>query len=72
MAEAKKWCNEMCERIWRYILMQLTQPSTYRGLALIATAVGITAAPELYEAITAAGLLVSGIIGAAFPDKVKP
>jgi len=71
MAEAKKWCNAMCDRIWHYILIQFTQPSTYRGLALIATAIGITMAPELYEAITAAGLLVSGIIGAAFPDNTK-
>jgi hypothetical protein len=54
-----------------YFLKQFQQTSTWRGLVLIATALRITLEPAQAEAITAAGLLVSGLIAALFPDEVK-
>lgn len=47
----------------RYLLDRLKEPSTWRGLALLATAAGVTLTPEQMQAIVAAGLAASGLIG---------
>lgn len=52
-----------------YLIAQLQQPSTWRGLVLVITAFGVKLAPEMMDAIVFAGLLLAGGIGAAFPDK---
>lgn len=52
-----------------YLRARLLEPSTWRGLVLISTALGAVLTPEQQEAIVTAGLLVAGLIGAAFPDK---
>ena len=52
-----------------YLQARLLEPSTWRGLVLISTALGAMLTPEQQEAIVTAGLLVAGLIGAAFPDK---
>lgn len=44
------------------ILEKLTENSTWRGLILIATAVGVKIEPELQEAILVAGLGLVGLI----------
>ena len=64
--------SERWARAKAYILAQLNQSSTWRGLTLVATASGIGVKPEHSEAITAAGLLVAGLIATLFPDDVKP
>lgn len=52
-----------------YLLARLQEPSTWRGLVLIATALGAVLSPDQQEAIVTAGLLVAGLIGAAVPDQ---
>lgn len=44
-----------------YLLDRLAENSTWRGLILVATAVGLKLEPEHQEAIVAAGL---GLVGA--------
>jgi len=56
-----------------YLLARAQEPSTWRGLVLIATALGVVLSPDQQEAIVAGGLLVAGLIGAAVPDaKIRP
>lgn len=52
-----------------YFLARAKEPSTWRGLFLMLTAVGIPVAPQLAEAIVTAGLGVVGLIGVIAPDK---
>ena len=52
-----------------YFLARAKEPSTWRGLFLLLTAVGIPVAPQLAEAIVTAGLGVAGLIGVVSPDK---
>ncbi len=46
-----------------FILGRLREASTWRGLVLVATALGVKVSPELSDAIVAAGLGLAGIIG---------
>ena len=53
----------------RQLLEQLKQPSTWRGLVLLSSAFGFAVRPDVGEAIIAAGLALSGLIGVlAGPD----
>ena len=52
-----------------YILARAKEPSTWRGLILLLTALGIPVAPELANAIVTIGLAAAGAIGIATPDK---
>ena len=52
-----------------YILARMKEPSTWRGLTLLLTALGIPLAPGVSDAIIAAGLGIAGLIGALTPDK---
>lgn len=52
-----------------YIISRALEPSTWRGLVLIASALGAALSPDQKEAIVTGGLLLAGIIGAAVPDK---
>jgi hypothetical protein len=52
-----------------YILDRAKEPSTWRGLVLILTAIGVPMAPAMADAVVAAGLAVAGLIGAALPDR---
>lgn len=45
-----------------YILTRLTESSTWRGLIMLATALGVKVAPDQAEAIITAGLAVVGLI----------
>ena len=56
-----------------YLLARLQEPSTWRGLVLIATALGAVLSPDQQEAIVSGGLLLAGLIGSALPDaKSRP
>ncbi len=44
------------------------QPSTWRGLVMIATSFGVVLSPETMEYIVAAGTGIAGLIGAATND----
>jgi len=51
-----------------YLLGRAREASTWRGLTLFLTAVGVPLAPALAEAIVTAGLGVAGLIGVLVPD----
>lgn len=51
-----------------YLLARLREPSTWRGVFLLATALGVTISPEQQNAIVALGLAVVGAVGAFLPD----
>jgi hypothetical protein len=53
----------------RYVLARAQEGSTWRGLALIAGVVGAKLEPSQAEAFVLAGLAVSGVIGALFPER---
>lgn len=46
-----------------YILDRAREPSTWRGIILLLTALGVPMAPALSEAIVSTGLAVAGLIG---------
>ena len=52
-----------------YILDRIKEASTWRGIILMLTAVGIPIAPVMADSIICAGLAVAGLIGAFSPDK---
>jgi len=52
-----------------YILARAKEPSSWRGLFLILTAIGVPIAPEMANAIITIGLGIAGAIGVAAPDK---
>lgn len=53
----------------KYALTRLAEASTWRGLALLGTSIGITLDPSQIEAFVAIGLAVSGFVGVSMPDK---
>ena len=52
-----------------YIFERLREPSTWRGLAALATAFGLKAAPEMQEAVIGTGLTVIGLINVIRKEK---
>lgn len=50
------------------LIARLKDPSTWRGLVMIATACGAALSPEQWEAIVTGGLMVVGLIGASISD----
>ena len=54
----------------KYIVDRLKEPSSWRGLVMIATAFGVSINPELLDSIIAAGTGLAGVIGFVFKDKV--
>lgn len=53
----------------QYILDRAKEPSSWRGLMLILTAIGVPLAPAMADAIISVGLAVAGLIGVASADK---
>jgi hypothetical protein len=53
----------------QYVLDRAKEASTWRGVILILTAVGVPVAPAMADSIVAAGLAIAGLVGAAMPDK---
>lgn len=65
--------NDRLEKLLRYLAEQGKQPSTWRGLIGVVT--GLTAwnvSPEKAAAIITVGIFAAGLVGALFPDRVKP
>jgi len=52
-----------------YLLSRAKEPSTWRGAILFLTAIGVPIAPQLQEAIIAAGLGLAGLVGVLTPDR---
>lgn len=53
----------------QYMLERAKEPSTWRGVVLLLTAVGVPISPDLIEPIVSVGLAVSGLIGILTADK---
>lgn len=51
-----------------YAIKRLKEPSTWRGLILLATSAGIVISEEMSGQIVAFGLGLAGLVGALFSD----
>ena len=51
-----------------YLLERAKEPSTWRGLVYLLTALGVPLAPAMAESIITAGLAMAGLIGVATAD----
>lgn len=52
-----------------YLLDRLEEPSTWRGIVMLATALGLHLDPALADQIITAGVAVVGALGALIPDR---
>jgi hypothetical protein len=50
----------------KWVIDQLKQPSTWRGITMLATSMGIAIKPALMEQIVVTGTAVAGLIGVIF------
>jgi len=55
----------------RFIIARLKEASTYRGAALILTAMGVMLRPEVADAIVAFGMAAAGLAGVLMPDAAE-
>jgi len=53
----------------KYLMDRCREPSTWRGIMLVATAAGARISPEWSEAIITLGIALSGGIGIVTSDK---
>lgn len=53
----------------RYILERLKEPSTWRGIVLVLTSLGVGINPDAVAYIVSAGTGVAGLIGVFTKDK---
>lgn len=51
-----------------YMLERLKEPSTWRGITLLLTALGVPLAPGVSDAIISLGLAITGLIGVVTKD----
>jgi hypothetical protein len=54
-----------------FIKKRLNEQSTWKGLILILTSLGVTLSPEQQNAIVSVGLGLVGLINTFFPSKDK-
>lgn len=47
----------------RYLLERMQEPSTWRGLVMLATGLGVAISPETIEQVVVAGTAITGLIG---------
>ena len=52
----------------KYVIERAKEPSTWRGLIMLLTAVGVNISPDMIEYIIGAGMGLAGIAGAVLPD----
>lgn len=52
-----------------YLIERLTESSTWRGIILMLTSLGVGISPELAAAIVPAGIGLAGIVGVLTKDK---
>ena len=52
-----------------YLIQRAKEPSTWRGIVMVLTAIGVPIAPDLSEAIVSMGLAAAGLIGVVTADK---
>lgn len=56
-------------KIWNYIFVRLQEPSTWRGIVLLATGLGANLSSESQSQIVTVGLSLTGLIGMFAPEK---
>lgn len=61
----------MLSNVGSYLLARLREPSTWRGLVLVATAFGMVLDPVQSYAIVSLGLALAGGTAVITPDKLK-
>lgn len=54
-----------------YLIARLQEPTTWRGLVLVLTSLGVSLSPEQLQTIVSVGLGIAGLIGALAPDPGK-
>ncbi|MBP6564057.1 MAG: hypothetical protein KA200_00430 [Burkholderiales bacterium] len=54
-----------------YILNRLREPSSWRGIFALGTALGVSLSPDQQNAIIALGLALIGAVGVFLPDAKK-
>lgn len=54
-----------------YLLERAKEPSTWRGVVLMLTAIGVPIAPAMADAIISTGLALAGLIGVVTADGAK-
>lgn len=54
-----------------FFLNRLKEPSTWRGLVLVATSFGMHLSPDQSYAIASLGLALAGFVGTVSPDRVR-
>ena len=45
-----------------FLLHRLKEPTTWGGISAVLTAIGVSIAPDLWEAIVAAGVAIGGVV----------
>jgi hypothetical protein len=55
----------------RKLLDQFSQASTWRGLVLVASSLGVAIRPDLGDAVIAVGMAIAGLIGVLTNDTVQ-
>ncbi len=54
-----------------YLLARLREASTWRGIVVLATSLGVALQPGQIEAIVAFGLGLAGVLAVFLPDQSK-
>lgn len=55
-----------------WLLKRLQEPSTWRGIVWLCTALGVTLNPMAWEYIMAIGMAVAGLLGVLLSDAATP
>ena len=55
-----------------YLLARLAESSTWRGIVMLVTALGVKLDPSQMSAIVTAGMAIAGAIAVFVPDKKTP
>lgn len=51
-----------------YVVNRAKEASTWRGVIMLLTAVGLKITPEMADAIISVGIAVAGLVGILLPD----
>ena len=51
-----------------YVVNRAKEASTWRGVIMLLTAVGLNISPEMADAIISVGIAVAGLVGILLPD----
>ena len=54
-----------------WLVSRLKEPSTWRGIIWLATALGVSLKPEVWEQITVVGMAVAGLLGVLAREEPK-